>query len=148
MNIDILLEVHESMPTMQWLQWPINTLQWSKEKLLFTTYVDDQQSQSPWPMMPAPSYEIDIPMVQMIKMDLKNSNLAMQEGKRDQVKKVTLFFTNIDRLKDAMKHSRGLQLLICTRYKSYHRLGGNNDGLMKPLSLPSQKSKKGLSYIW
>lgn len=41
---------------------------------IFTAYIEDHEAHSSWPMILAPTYDIDVPLVQMIAIqDLKES---------------------------------------------------------------------------
>ncbi|CAN6444993.1 unnamed protein product [Victoria cruziana] len=120
-------------------------VRWSKGKSVFTAYAEDRQGRPRWPNLPSPAYDIDVPMVHMLeiqKLEKQISQLSIREAAS------TPILDGMNRLRrELRKHPRGLHLLICAGYQPYKGLGKFDQGITEPVSLPSQKSRKGLGFV-
>lgn len=92
-------------------------------------------------MIPYPVYEIDVHMVQMLetrKLEDKISKLSIREVQP------TSILDSINCLKNELKkHPREFHPSMLS---TIPRIEKYDQGMIKPISLPFQRSKKGLEY--
>ncbi|CAN6472331.1 unnamed protein product [Victoria cruziana] len=117
-------------------------VRWTKGKTVFTAYAEDRQAKPRWPSLPSPAYDIDVPMVHMMELECQMSQLHISKNPS------TPILDGMHRLRrELRKHPRGLHRLVCAGYQPYKGLRRFNHGITEPITLPSQRSRKGLGFI-
>jgi hypothetical protein len=126
-------------------------VKWTHNMETVTIYAEDRQNRLVHPMIPVPTYTIEIPSIQVCKEEEVSqsfSKLAIQKPKKQiWVKKGTKLETNYKNhplFKKFCQNEKGWNLLMRQGYQPFTGLGKHENGILEPIILTGQRGTQAL----
>uniref|UniRef100_A0A5K1GCD8 Retrotransposon gag domain-containing protein n=9 Tax=Nymphaea colorata TaxID=210225 RepID=A0A5K1GCD8_9MAGN len=126
-------------------------VKWTYNGNSITIYAEDRESRLVHPMIPVPTYTIEVPSIRVCKeeeISQSLSRLAIQKPKKQVwVKRGTKLETSYKShplFKKFCQNEKGLDLLIRHDYQPFTGLGKHENGILEPVTLTGQRGTQAL----